>query len=160
MTFGKEGETGDKSGSPGLSGETVLEEGNPGRSPTPAPGSDFPTVRKRKSGTFWRRKSSLGMASAFGANGDPEIRENGTTNGVTSSGSNVINGKQNGVSGEQNGMNSDYDGRTSMAEQENEKPLPDIAIASTRSWSPPPQLPELIGGGGGLGGEDLFKDIQ
>ena len=106
------------------------------RSPTPGPGSDSPTVRRRKSGTFWKRRSSMSLATAFAANG----------------GTDTLHGTMNG-----------HKEDVTVDGQENEQPLaisPISDLRLKRSWSPPPQIPAFIGGGGSLGGEDLFKDIQ
>ena len=163
MTFGKEGEADDASSSPGFGVDTVVEEGQR-RSPTPAPDSEIPTVRKRKSGTFWRRKSSLGMASALDTDGNTLSKQNvvtnGATNGAVHGGLNGTNGSLAGVEELQNGMHGGHETGTINGGSGNEEPLPDLGMVPTRSWSPPPQLPAFIGGGGGLGGEDLFKDIH
>ena len=157
MTFGREGENEDGLSSPGISSEPVLEEESSVISPMPGPGSDFPTMKKRKSGTFWRRKSSLGMASAMGASGEPEGRPSESMNGVSNGRQSVTNGRHSNVSGQQNGVNGSHEESSMNGHPETEKPLP---VAPTRSWSPPPQLPAFIGGGGGFGGDDLFKDIH
>lgn len=146
MTFGKEGESGDGPTSPGLNNDTVLEEEGEGRSPTPGPGSDFPTMKKRKSGTFWRRKSSATLASTIDANGDTGVGQNSNAIGTTN--------------GEQNGINGRHAEDAVMRGQENETPLSEIKMVPTRSWSPPPQIPDFVGGGAGLGADDMFKDIN
>lgn len=92
----------------------------------------------------------MGLATAFGANGGTGVGQNDATN-------RVVNGKHNGVNGHSE------DGKMGgMGGQENEKPLPTLDQVPTRSYSPPPQLPEFIvvGAGVGLGGDDLFKDIH
>ena len=117
--------------------------------PPARPGSAYPTMEKRKSDTFWRRRSSMGLAAAFGANGSTGGQNgNGATNGT-------MNGGHTGTNGHKEDITVD--------EQENEKPLPlspTSDLEKQRSWTPPPQLPAFIGGGGSLGGEDLFKDIN
>jgi hypothetical protein len=147
MSFIAGEDTGSRPSTPRPSGQTTLDEGDSARSPTPGPGSDLPTISKRQSGTFWRRRSSMGLATAFGANGGTGVAQNGSANGGSVA-RNGINGhsenvKLNGIGG-----------------QENEKPLPELNLVPSRTYSPPPQLPEFIGAGTGLGGEDLFKDIH
>ncbi len=156
MAFGKEGEdNGSVAGRSTLNGETVLEDEGEAPSTTAAPGSEFPTAKKRKSGTFWRRKSSLGMDTALGKNGTTRAGQNQNTIGATSS---VING---GYSFMDRGPGEDV--ITTSQENERSPTAHESELSqyeSIRSISPPPQIPDFIGGGGGLGGEDLFKDIH
>ena len=154
MTFGKEGEDDTASASPGLSGETVMEEENSDRAPTPAPSGDFPSMKKRKSGTFWRRKSSLNMATAFDGNEEGGLNRNGSTNGATAGKRSIASDRRI----EEYGVTGHHENRAPLATNGNGT-SPMTGITPTRTWSPPPQLPEFVGGGGGLGGEDLFKDI-
>ena len=145
MSFPAEDDTGARPSTPSVTRDMGDEEA---KSPTPRPGSAFPTVGKRKSGTFWRRSSSLGLAAAFGANGSTGGGQNGATNGT-------MNGGHHGTNGHKEDITVD--------EQENEKPLPlspTSDLEKQRSWSPPPQLPAFVGGGGSLGGDELFKDIK
>ena len=133
----------------------VIEEEPSLRSPTPAPGDYFPPVQKRKSGTFWRRRSSLGLATVFGKDdGSAHEATNGDANGNTNG---VPNGTDETHKSLENGG------------PENEKQLPDLPLSPSnypeeelpkRSYSPPPQIPEFVGAGSGLGGEDMFKDIR
>lgn len=74
--------------------------------------------------------------------------QNGATN-------RAVNGKQNVVNGHSEDIK-----MGGMGGQEKEKPLPALDQLPTRSYSPPPQLPEFVGAGVGLGGDDLFKDIH
>lgn len=137
-------------------GESVVDEKRP---LTPAPEDEIQSMPKRKSGTFWRRKSSLNLSNAFAAMNGKENQpqnagSNGGSNGAT--GDNT-NGEQNGLTngkheGEEDVTMEDLDTEQSLPESE--EPLP------PRSYSPPPQLPMFVGGGGGLGGEDMFKDIH
>ena len=162
---------------------------------SPAPEEDMPRVQKRKSGTFWRRKSSLNLAGAFsGMNGkqnQPQNVENMNGGSTVATDANT-NGGQNGMTNgkhkaEEDVTMEDVDRERSQTERsqteksqtersqtersqtersqtersqterslsEFDEPLP------RRSWSPPPQLPAFVGGGGGIGGEDLFKDIH
>lgn len=155
----------------------------------PAPDEDIPRVQKRKSGTFWRRKSSLNLAGAFaGMNGKENQPQNvETKGGPTVPADGNANGEQNGLTngkhkGEEDVTMEDVDRERSQTERsqtersqtersqyersqtersqterslsEFDEPLP------RRSWSPPPQLPMFVGGGGGLGGAELFKDIH
>ena len=156
MTYGRDGDDDNMSSSPVTGVETVMEEAQV-RSPTPGPGSDFPLVQKRKSGTFWRRKSSLSLASGFNGNTESEVRQNGGIVGTTNGIHNAINGGPNGTEREQHGMNGDHRDII-MEEADTDKPLPALNLSPIRSKSPPPQLPAFVGGGEGFG--DLFKDIN
>lgn len=151
MSFPTEDDQGARPTTPSANREQGEEEA---KTPTPGSASDFPTVGKRKSGTFWKRSSSLGLATAFGANGVTGGGQNGATNGSMNGGHTEMNGHKEDIK--------DIKDFT-VDEQENEKPLPlspTSDLEKQRSWSPPPQLPAFIGGGGSLGGEDLFKDIN
>ena len=92
----------------------------------------------------------MGLATAFGANGGTGVGQNGATN-------RAVNGKQNGVNGHSEDVK-----MGGMGGQENDRPLPALDQVPTRSYSPPPQLPEfvVVGAEAGLGGDDLFKDIH
>lgn len=141
-------------------GESLVEEKRP---LTPAPEEALQEVPRRKSGTFWRRKSSLNLSSAFSAlNGKDETQpQNAGLNGGASGGH--TNGAQNGLTNGKHGGEQEDDGDddATMEDLNTEKSLPEIQEPlSPRSYSPPPQLPVFVGGGGGLGGEDLFKDIH
>jgi len=159
MNFGSEGDKGNQTPSSGIKSDSMVEGEASIRSPTPASNDDFPTVKKRKSGTFWRRRSSMGLDTAFGPNGGSGVGTIDTTNGA-------MNGNRHG---DHNDLNRDHK-EVAITEQENEKQLPQIPLSPVtnyeeemlpqRSYSPPPQLPDFIGAGGGLGGEDLFKDIH
>lgn len=144
MQHGREGEHEGATLSTGVNGNTVVEGG--------ADRSQL-NVQKRKSSAFWRRKSSLGLADAFGgADGGTGVGLNGETNGT-------VNGAQNGMTNGRHFGDEDV----VLRGMDTEKQLPGIAQPLSpplRSWSPPPQIPELFGGGGELGGEDLFKDIH
>lgn len=148
MSFPAEEDQGARPSTPNATGGLGEERA---KTPTPGSGNGFPTVSKRKSGTFWRRSSSLGLATAFGANGVTGGGQNGATNGFMNGGHTEMNGHKEEIKD------------IAVDEQENEKPLPlspTLDLEKQRSWSPPPQLPAFIGGGGSLGGEDLFKDIN
>ena len=136
--------------------ESVAEEQRP---MTSAPEEDNPRAQRRKSGTFWRRKSSLNLNTAFAAmNGKENQPQNGGLNGGTTAiNSDHANEGQNGML---NG-NHEKEEETTMEDAETENSLPEIdEPLPPRTYSPPPQLPEFVGGGGGLGGEDMFKDIH
>lgn len=175
MSFGRESEDNNEgvpSSPAAMNGDTVYEEEGEGRSITPAPIGDFPTVTKRKSGTFWRRRSSLSLATAFGANNGTgrgqgsEVTDEATGGTINKLQKRPTNGAtfttgQNGIHGDEK------EGEDTIAEdgyRQNENALPEIekmasmSTISARSYSPPPQLPDLIGAGSGLG-EDLFKNI-
>ena len=136
--------------------ESVAEEQRP---QTPAPEEGIERTQRRKSGTFWRRKSSLNLNNAFAnMNGKENQSPNGGLNGstTTTTGGDIHEGR-NGLT---NGKHSGEEDVT-MEDADTEKSLPEIEEPmSPRTWSPPPQLPEFIGGGGGLGGADMFKDIH
>ena len=155
MSFPTEDDQGARPTTPSADRELGEEEA---KTPTPGSSNGFLTVNKRKSGTFWRRSSSLGLATAFGANGVTGGGQNGATNGTNG----IINGGHTEMNGHKEDIKEDVKD-ISVDEQENEKPLPlspTLDLEKQRSWSPPPQLPAFIGGGGSLGGEDLFKDIN
>ena len=148
MSFPTEDDQGARPSTPSANGELGEEEA---KTPTPGSAHGFPTVGKRRSGTFWKRSSSLGLATAFGANGVTGGGQNGATNGSMNGGHTEMNGHKEDIKD------------ISVDEEENEKPLPlspTSDLEKQRSWSPPPQLPAFIGGGGSLGGEELFKDIN
>ena len=144
----------------GTKGESVAEEERP-MSPTPE--ENIQPIQKRKSMQIWKRKSSQALSNAFAAMNGKEnqpqpqnaVVNGGTTTAVTGSGMNggapdgMTNGKH---EGEDDVTMEDRDGEHPLRESEEVPPR--------RSWSPPPQLPEFVGGGGGLGGADLFKDIH
>ena len=126
---------------------------------SPTPDDEIQGAPKRKSGTFWKRKSMLSMSNAFaGIDGQENQPQNGGLNGgsIGANGGNTNEG-QNGMA---NGIYK-VEEDVSIEDMDTERPLPDIEEPlPRRSWSPPPQLPVFVGGGEGLGGEDLFKDIH
>lgn len=133
------------------------EEGE--RSATPGPEEAMQGTQRRKSGTFWRRKSNMTMGGAVvGMNGKENQPLNvGVNGGSTGPMGGHANDQQRGMTngrheGEEDATMEDADRDKSLPELE--EPLP------PRSYSPPPQLPVFVGGGGGLGGEELFKDIH
>lgn len=137
-------------------GESVVEEERP-MSPTPE--ENIQPTQKRKSGTFWKRKSSLNLNSAFaGMNGKENQPHNAGLNGETTAvRDGHLNQGQNGMTNGKHEAEEDApmeDADTERSLLESDEPLP------RKSWSPPPQLPMFVGGGGGLGGADLFKDIH
>ena len=145
----------------GTKGESVVEEERP-MSPTPE--ENIQPIQKRKSMQIWKRKSSQALSNAFSSmngkeNQQPQPQSTVVNGGVTTTivTSSVMNGAQNGMTNGKHEGEDDVtteDAETEQSLQESEEAPP------RRSWSPPPQLPEFIGGGGGLGGEDLFKDIH
>lgn len=148
-----------RDGSVATSGnETLVGDG--GRSATPVPGEDEAggvlKVTKRKSGTFWRRRSSADLLDQYsGTNGAghdvPAAKTNGYSDGQTNGhgigDEDVVMGGTDEHMGYENG---DANGVTSAN-----------VLTRPRSISPPPQLPEIIGSGGGLGlePENMFQDI-
>lgn len=139
-------------------GESAEDEKRP---LTPAPEEALQDAPRRKSGTFWRRKSSLNLSGAFAAmNGKGSQPQNAGLNGEASGAH--TNGAQNGLTnGKHEAKREDEDEDATMEDLHTEKSLPEIQEPlPPRSYSPPPQLPVFVGGGGGLGGEDLFKDIH
>ena len=122
-------------------------EGANARPGTPVLEDDSSVLPKtRKSGTFWRRKSSLSLATAL----DGEKTEWGTGSRKPSV---EVNGQ---------GTASDVNGhgiiRTGSEEGESFGNTMEVPIVLRKSPTPPPQLPPFIGGGGGFG--DLFKNIN
>lgn len=143
------------SASPMTKGESVVEEERP-LSPGP---EDVIQGARRKSGTFWKRKSSLTLSNAFAAmNGKENQPQNAGLNGeATGARGGDTDGGKNSMT---NGRHEDEEDVT-MEEMDSENSLPEVLEPlPPRSYSPPPQLPLFVGGGGGLGGEDMFKDIH
>ena len=139
-----------------LRGDSVVEENRP---QTAAPEDETLDVPKRKSGTFWRRKSSLNMSGYSTVNGKEDQPQNADSDG-TWTGAAVGGDTGGGLTTMTNGRHEGEEDAT-MEDLGTEKPLPEIVKPlSPRSFSPPPQLPMFVGGGEGLGGEDLFKDIH
>lgn len=97
-----------------------------------------PTLRRRKSVTFWRRKSSMGLNGENGLHGQQVVNGNGDA---------IENGRESFAA-----ENKDLHDEEDVMEIEPEEPRP---------ISPPPIIPELDGmqDGGYLGGEELFKHI-
>ena len=141
--------------SPLKKGESVTEEERP---LTPAPEDDLQGVQKRKSGTFWRRKSSLTLDNVFaGTNGkENQPQTAGFNNGSIKATDRMDEGQNGMINGKHQG-----DEDVTVEDVDEKNPLPEFEESfSPRSYSPPPQLPAFVGGGGGLGGEDLFKHIN
>ena len=126
---------------------------------SPAPEEEIQIMPKRKSGTFWRRRSNMNLAGAFAAaDGKANQAQNGGVNGEsTKATGGATNGEQHGMTNGKHEADDDVtmeDADTEKSASELEEPLP------PRSYSPPPQLPAFVGGGAGLGAEDMFKDIH
>lgn len=154
MAFG--GNTPASPPSPATKGESVVEKERP---LSPAPEDEIRVVQKRKSGTFWRRKSSLNLNNAFtamnGKEGQPQ--DTGLVGGSTGAADGDTDGGKNNMANGKYGVEENV----TVEDLDTEKPLPELEESlPPRSYSPPPQLPAFVGGGGGLGGEDMFKDIQ
>ena len=101
----------------------------------------------------------MNLAGAFAAaDGKVNQAQNGSVNGETARAtSGVTSGAQHGMTNGKHEAEDDVtmaDADTEKSTSELEEPLP------PRSFSPPPQLPAFIGGGEGLGAEDMFKDIH
>ena len=149
-------------GSPANGTNGVLhEEVEDSRSATPVPGDEIQGVKKRKSGTFWRRKSSsnllgennAGLSSAPTTNGNGNAHHDANQYGNSSGNGNGNGDVVMGGTQDYTGYNDDWKhGENGVAHMR----------TRTRSISPPPQIPAFIGGGGGLGleAEDMFKDIH
>lgn len=159
-------------GTNGVEDDTIHEESRP---TTPALVEDSPP-RSRKSGTFWRRKSSLtlgqtmeaakqgwGVENKNGVEGAPPgtravsgpaafgSSANGNGNGNGSGTANRLAGMQR--------INTKHSGQQRaepLSPVETETMSPTTTISPVRTYSPPPQLPEFVGGGGGLGLDDDF----
>lgn len=142
-------------------GEFVAEEQRP---LTPAPEDELQDAPRRKSGTFWRRKSSLSLGNAFlGINGKENQPQNTGLNGGSPGpmGGNAVEGQNSLTNGRHGAEEDTAEEDTAMEDLDTEKEWPELEEPlPPRSYSPPPQLPEFVGGGVGLGGADLFKDIH
>lgn len=157
-------------GTNGVEDDTILEDSRP---TTPALIEESPP-RSRKSGTFWRRKSSLTLGQTMEAAKQGWGGENKNTaegvrpgtravSGPAAFGS-TVNGNGNG-SGTANRLTGMQRINTKQSEQQRAEDLspvdtetmtPTTTISPVRTYSPPPQLPEFVGGGGGLGLDDDF----
>ena len=140
------GQEGEGNGHAERQDDTIMEDSRPA---TPALEDTPPPLKKRKSSTFWRRKSSLTLADTLNAEKQgwgskpSESAVNGNGNGHGYGGTSQMERKV-----------SDRLGRKSSEPQSPHSPPP------PRSYSPPPQLPEFVGGGEGLGlGEDFFREV-
>ncbi len=129
--------------------ETLVDD-QPMRSTTPMPGDEIQGIKKRKSGTFWKRKSNLSLFNAY--NSGEQNGAAGTTNGTN--GSAKTNGYSNG--------HQDVDVAMGGTDDHTEHANGTSPLAFKRSASPPPQLPAFVGGGGGLGlgMDDIFKGFD
>lgn len=124
----------------GLNGHT--EEDRSSTPITAADSSDLP--KPRKSGTFWRRRSSLNLTDG---------EKPGWTAGIRKA-SMDLNGATTGKEPTSHRYNTPTTGFEEGPIAANSMEVP---IVLRRSHSPPPQLPPLAGEGSGLG--DLFKDF-
>ncbi|MCJ1464183.1 hypothetical protein MMC07_002796 [Pseudocyphellaria aurata] len=97
-----------------------------------------PTLRKRKSATFWRRKSIMGLNGENGYHAQHSVNGNGDAIGIGSE----------AFPAEKKDLHDEDD----VIEIEHEDPRP---------RSPPPIIPEIDGirDGGYLGGEEMFRHI-
>lgn len=97
-----------------------------------------PTLRKRKSATFWRRKSLMGLNGENGYHAQPSVNGNGDAIGI---GDETFPAEK-----------KDLHDEDDVIEIEHEDPRP---------RSPPPIIPEIDGirDGGYLGGEEMFRHI-
>ena len=129
--------------------DTIMEDSRP---TTPVLAEDSPLpIKKRKSGTFWGRKSSLTLADAMNAEKQDWGRKSSTEVRDVVNGNGTMRGEPTRIDRKL----SDRLGRKTSESDSPQSPPP------RRSYSPPPQLPEFIGAGGGLGlGEDFFKDFS
>ena len=142
-------------GSAAASMNETLVDDQPMRSTTPMPGDEIQGVKKRKSGTFWKRKSNLSLFNAY--HSAEQNGTTGTTKGANgSSGSTKVNGYTNGETYQ------DTDVIMGGTDDHTEYTNSLSPSATKRSVSPPPQLPAFVGGGGGLGlgVDDMFKDFD
>lgn len=153
MSFMTEGDTANLNDGGSNRPSTTMDDA-PSRSDTPMPGEQFPTRSKRKSGTFWQRKSSLNLMNAMDVDGGDASMQKENVNGRgrgNDGGNGLNNGHRDG--GNENAL-------VTLADRQKSLPdTPPMSPVEPRSNSPPPQLPEFVGAGMGLGGEDLFKDI-
>lgn len=105
-----------------------------------------PTLRKRRSMTFWKRKSSMGMNGENGYHVQQAVNENG----------NVMGNGNESFTAEKHELHDDDDD-----EDDEDDDVLEIEREDPRPRSPPPIIPEIDGiqDGGYIGGEELFKNI-
>ncbi|KAL9130706.1 MAG: hypothetical protein Q9217_001185 [Psora testacea] len=116
--------------------DPIMEDSRP---TTPIVADELSPTNKRKSGTFWRRKSSLTFAETMNAEKQGSGRKQ----------------SESAANDKDTGDDKDEPVQIEKILSETQPPPP-----PPKSYSPPPQLPEFIGSGGGLGlGEDLFKNL-
>ncbi|MCJ1429160.1 hypothetical protein MMC29_007073, partial [Sticta canariensis] len=108
-----------------------------------------PTLRKRKSVTFWKRKSSMGM------NGENVYHVQKAVNEI----GNVMGNGNEGFAAEKHELHDDYDDDEDDEDEDDD--VLEIEREDPRPRSPPPIIPEIDGirDGGYIGGEELFKHI-
>ena len=129
----------------GVDDDTIMEDSRPA---TPVLVEDTPTpLKKRQSSSHWRRKSSF--TSADSVNGE----KHGWGGQSSTEGRVAVNGNGTARKEPMQMERKLSDQVEKMSEPESPQSPPPM-----RSRSPPPQIPEFIGAGGGLGlGEDFLK---
>lgn len=132
------------------SGEEALGKSSTQERPDTPKHDDQASVspKQRKSGTFWRRTSSLTLDATVG------MEKAGWAFGGARKASLDVNGSA--PRQELNNAHTHVESAASSPQDESTT-IMEVPIVLRRSHSPPPQLPAFVGGGAGLG--DLFKDI-
>ncbi|KAG8530160.1 uncharacterized protein KY384_005643 [Bacidia gigantensis] len=145
----------------------ITEDSRPS---TPVFAEDTLPIKKRKSGTFWRRTSSLTLSQTMNAekqgwgrrkSNDMNLNGNGNGNGTAASMDPAVITEQAEKEDQQEASpvrKISTNGRKAIPTRKpsEREPLP----APKRSYSPPPQIPAFVGGGSGLGmDEDFFKSF-
>lgn len=107
---------------------------------------ESPTLRKRKSVTFWKRKSSMRMKGENGYHVQQAVNEIG----------NVMGNGNEGFAAEKHELHDDDDD-----DDDEDDDVLEIESEDPRPRSPPPIIPEIDGiqDGGYIGGGELFKHI-
>ena len=148
-----------------MNDDTIMEDSRPA---TPGVG-DQPLQsgkQRRKSATFWRRKSSLTLGETMNAEKQAWVGGGGDRNPSDVGKMQPLqplqqtNGNGNGHARGTEPATHNLMGRkmSKRSEPEDEMEYQPPPSPVKRSYSPPPQLPEFVGGGGGLGLKDDFFD--
>lgn len=120
------------------------------RSESPAPDRDTLDMSKnRKSGTVWRRASGQNLWNE---------ERMPWTNSMRKASLDRVDRRRTEEEQTRSGADQSSEGVTNIDGEPTSASTMEVPIVLQRSYSPPPQLPLLVGGGGGMG--DIFKDIQ
>lgn len=112
---------------------------------------ESPSLRKRRSVNFWKRKSSMGMNGENGYHVQQAVNEIG----------NVMGNGNEGFAAEKHELHDDDDDDDDDDDEYEDDDLLENEREDPRPRSPPPIIPELDGiqDGGYIGGDELFKNI-